>query len=284
MASFRSQPSFFFVSTLTVDNTDLKQAVRGKSGHRMYRLQPSLACFLSSSPVASTSYASYSAASSSSCIAGASSLRQRQKQQQQQQQRWSSRAAYNRPTTTTSSYTHASRKNGPALFHPSPSSITSTFFLKSSSSSYPSSCIRCFAHLANRQDSSTSSTTDPKSPSTTSSKAASTATSTYTPAAAANPSTTLGKSSNLTIDTAPASKETNNKEQRLRDIQIIKRLLPNIWPKGDTGTKARVVIAIALLIGGKVGHIGHTSCAGILILWPLLCSSSTSKSLSTSRA
>lgn len=232
-------------------HTDLDQAARGRRGHRMYRLQPSLSCLLSSSPVASTSYASYSAASSSSsCIAGASSLRQRQKQQQ----RWSSRAAYTRPTTTSSSYSHASRKNGialslPALFHPSPSSITSTFFFKSSSS-YPSSCIRCFAHLANRQDS-TSSTTDPKSPSSpASSKSASTATSTPTPAA--NPSQTLGKSSNLTIDTAPASKETNNKEQRLRDIQIIKRLLPNIWPKGDTGTKARVVIAIALLIGGKV--------------------------------
>lgn len=43
------------------------------------------------------------------------------------------------------------------------------------------------------------------------------------------------------------------KEQRMQDVQIIKRLLPNIWPKGDRSTKARVLIALGLLVGGKVG-------------------------------
>lgn len=41
----------------------------------------------------------------------------------------------------------------------------------------------------------------------------------------------------------------------MQDIQIIKRLLPNIWPKGDTSTKARVLIAIALLVGGKLLNV-----------------------------
>ena len=45
------------------------------------------------------------------------------------------------------------------------------------------------------------------------------------------------------------------KEQRLQDIQIVKRLLPNIWPKGDSGTKARVLVAIGLLVGGKLLNV-----------------------------
>lgn len=45
------------------------------------------------------------------------------------------------------------------------------------------------------------------------------------------------------------------KEQRLQDIQIVKRLLPNIWPKGDNGTKARVLVAIGLLVGGKLLNV-----------------------------
>ena len=68
------------------------------------------------------------------------------------------------------------------------------------------------------------------------------------------------QTSTATVTAPPAPKEatpsgdvkSSNKEQRQRDIQIIRRLLPNIWPKGETSTKARVVIALGLLAGGKV--------------------------------
>ncbi|KAK9894258.1 P-loop containing nucleoside triphosphate hydrolase protein [Cystobasidium minutum MCA 4210] len=209
----------------------------------MYRLQPSLSCFLSSSPIASTSYLA-----TSSCIAAATGSSLSTTLRHQQQQRWSSRTRHCHSAIPSRSTYSTSRKSAlipsfPALLHSAPSSITSS--LKTPSSS----CIRCFAHLANRQDppsSSSSPSSDSKSPPPSSSAKKATS---------SNPPTTLGKSSNLTIDTTPQSKDTGNKEQRLRDIQIIKRLLPNIWPKGDTGTKARVVIAIALLIGGKLLNV-----------------------------
>ena len=50
------------------------------------------------------------------------------------------------------------------------------------------------------------------------------------------------------IEKVPLSR----KEQRHRDVKIIKQLLPNIWPKGDNSTKTRVVLAVGLLIAGKV--------------------------------
>lgn len=58
-------------------------------------------------------------------------------------------------------------------------------------------------------------------------------------------------------DITPTSlkSKAGGKEQRLQDIQIVKRLLPNIWPKGDTGTKARVLVAIGLLVGGKLLNV-----------------------------
>jgi ABC transporter ATM len=59
--------------------------------------------------------------------------------------------------------------------------------------------------------------------------------------------------SSTPADTTPSGKPAGNKEQRLQDIQIVKRLLPNIWPKGDRATKTRVLVALGLLIGGKVG-------------------------------
>lgn len=44
----------------------------------------------------------------------------------------------------------------------------------------------------------------------------------------------------------------SEKEQSRRDWEIIKKLLPNVWPKNDWGTKTRVLLAVGLLIGGKV--------------------------------
>ncbi|GAA5929243.1 hypothetical protein JCM1841_004754 [Sporobolomyces salmonicolor] len=47
----------------------------------------------------------------------------------------------------------------------------------------------------------------------------------------------------------------SEKEQSRRDWDIIKKLLPNVWPKNDWGTKTRVLLAIALLIGGKLLNV-----------------------------
>ncbi|SNX81929.1 probable Iron-sulfur clusters transporter ATM1, mitochondrial [Melanopsichium pennsylvanicum] len=45
------------------------------------------------------------------------------------------------------------------------------------------------------------------------------------------------------------------KEQRMVDWAIIKKLIQYVWPKGDFGTKQRVVLALALLIGGKLLNV-----------------------------
>lgn len=46
--------------------------------------------------------------------------------------------------------------------------------------------------------------------------------------------------------------DVSEKEQSRRDWDIIKKLLPNVWPKNDWSTKTRVLLALALLVGGKV--------------------------------
>ena len=38
----------------------------------------------------------------------------------------------------------------------------------------------------------------------------------------------------------------------MADWGIIKKLIQHVWPKNDWGTKQRVLLALALLIGGKV--------------------------------
>lgn len=45
------------------------------------------------------------------------------------------------------------------------------------------------------------------------------------------------------------------KEQRETDWRIVKRLIGHIWPKGETGAKTRVVLALGLLIGGKLLNV-----------------------------
>jgi ABC transporter ATM len=48
------------------------------------------------------------------------------------------------------------------------------------------------------------------------------------------------------------SKVSTDKEQRLTDWSIVKRLAVNIWPKGEIEVKTRVVGALVLLVAGKV--------------------------------
>ncbi|BGP40527.1 Iron-sulfur clusters transporter atm1, mitochondrial [Rhodotorula kratochvilovae] len=47
----------------------------------------------------------------------------------------------------------------------------------------------------------------------------------------------------------------SDKEQSRRDWDIIKKLLPNVWPKNDWGTKTRVLLALGLLVGGKLLNV-----------------------------
>ncbi|KAK4701515.1 ATP-binding cassette, subfamily B (MDR/TAP), member 7, partial [Phenoliferia sp. Uapishka_3] len=49
--------------------------------------------------------------------------------------------------------------------------------------------------------------------------------------------------------------EITEKEQSRKDWQIIRKLLPNLWPKDDWGTKTRVMLAVVLLVGGKILNV-----------------------------
>ncbi|SGY93138.1 BQ5605_C037g11574 [Microbotryum silenes-dioicae] len=49
--------------------------------------------------------------------------------------------------------------------------------------------------------------------------------------------------------------EISDKEQSRRDWEIIKKLVPNVWPKNDWSTKTRVLLALGLLVGGKLLNI-----------------------------
>ena len=43
-------------------------------------------------------------------------------------------------------------------------------------------------------------------------------------------------------------------EQRRKDWRVIWRLMANVWPKNDWGTRGRVLFGLSLLVGGKVRH------------------------------
>ncbi|KAF7723880.1 Iron-sulfur clusters transporter atm1, mitochondrial [Apophysomyces ossiformis] len=47
----------------------------------------------------------------------------------------------------------------------------------------------------------------------------------------------------------------SNKERNATDWAIIRQLMKYIWPKNDIGVKTRVVIALSLLIGGKLLNV-----------------------------
>lgn len=59
---------------------------------------------------------------------------------------------------------------------------------------------------------------------------------------------------------APKATEvkTPNSQRNATDWAIIKQLMKYIWPKNDIGVKTRVVIALSLLVGGKVGLLDLT--------------------------
>lgn len=50
----------------------------------------------------------------------------------------------------------------------------------------------------------------------------------------------------------PLTEVKPNTQRNATDWAIIKQLMKYIWPKNDIGVKTRVVIALSLLVGGKV--------------------------------
>jgi ABC transporter ATM len=49
--------------------------------------------------------------------------------------------------------------------------------------------------------------------------------------------------------------EKSKEEQRMTDWMIVRKLVRHIWPKGDNGTKTRVILALSLLVGGKLLNV-----------------------------
>jgi len=81
-----------------------------------------------------------------------------------------------------------------------------------------------------------------------------------------------------------AEKTVSRKEQRSADWRIIKDMSHYLWPKDDLGTRFRVGLSVALLVGAKVGNNFNAMFMGnSLLIVPRMCRSSTCKSLSTSR-
>jgi ATP-binding cassette subfamily B (MDR/TAP) protein 7 len=58
--------------------------------------------------------------------------------------------------------------------------------------------------------------------------------------------------SSLSKDGLLAEKTASNAEQRKADWAIMKEMSKYLWPKNDLGTKVRVGVALALLVGSKV--------------------------------
>lgn len=50
-----------------------------------------------------------------------------------------------------------------------------------------------------------------------------------------------------------------NSQRNATDWAIIKQMMKYIWPKNDIGVKTRVVIALSLLVGGKVSTCWNLS-------------------------
>jgi len=75
--------------------------------------------------------------------------------------------------------------------------------------------------------------------------------------AAPTTSSSTKQPSHPQVDLVP-EENVGHREQRRRDRRIVGQLIKHIWPKGDFGTKARVVAGVGLLVGGKVCRILHS--------------------------
>ncbi|KAL1405060.1 Iron-sulfur clusters transporter atm1, mitochondrial [Vanrija albida] len=106
---------------------------------------------------------------------------------------------------------------------------------------------RAFVSSAPRSTSTPAS--DPAKSSKADAKAATTATAAGSSSSSAAP--TPAKTLNVDVAT-PAVSE---KAQTKTDWTILKKLASNVWPKGNTGVKIRVVTALSLLVAGKVLNV-----------------------------
>lgn len=70
--------------------------------------------------------------------------------------------------------------------------------------------------------------------------------------AAAEPTKTPTVKKELAADPLLAEQTVSNKEQRKADWAIIKDMAHYLWPKDDFGTRFRVGLSVALLVGAKV--------------------------------
>ena len=61
---------------------------------------------------------------------------------------------------------------------------------------------------------------------------------------------------------APDPEHPTQSEQRKKDWRIIWKLMENVWPRNDWGTRGRVLFGLSLLVAGKVRDWPWT-CHGI---------------------
>lgn len=52
-----------------------------------------------------------------------------------------------------------------------------------------------------------------------------------------------------------ATQKVSEKKQAATDWRILRQLAANVWPKGDTKIKVRVITALTLLVAGKVLNV-----------------------------
>lgn len=69
------------------------------------------------------------------------------------------------------------------------------------------------------------------------------------------PKTSLSAVEKKLVPPAAPIDNASNTKRNATDWAIIKQLMKYIWPKNDVGVKTRVVIALSLLVGGKVNCI-----------------------------
>ncbi|KAJ1570863.1 hypothetical protein NDA11_004995 [Ustilago hordei] len=123
--------------------------------------------------------------------------------------------------------------------------------------------LRYYQHMASnpdpteppKQSLSSSTTTPPQSASDNIVAASTPSPSASTPSARASTQPAAKKQPDGDDPLGLNAREKSLKEQRMVDWAIIRKLVQYVWPKGDFGTKQRVALALALLVGGKLLNV-----------------------------
>ncbi|KAF8651949.1 hypothetical protein AX16_004592 [Volvariella volvacea WC 439] len=112
---------------------------------------------------------------------------------------------------------------------------------------------RAYRHLAGSSSGSDSPSPANRTTSTTSTTTSSPSPSPSSPASTPTPQTQ--GSSGRSSENAKSESTPSNAEQRRTDWTIIKKLMVNVWPRGDWKTKGTVLFGFALLVSGKVLNV-----------------------------